>query len=112
MPYQEEENSVFSHNKITYDLNTLLRYAESINTKTLPIKFFEWHKKYTKLSDLDLERVNKADLNYPILYIIDPVYDYTVIDGTHRLFKSFMLKLNTIKGKEIPLNILAKAKIT
>ena len=60
-------------------------------------------KKYKK----EIDRINNADLRYPI--IIDKhKNNYIIVDGVHRLIKSYLDNKKTIKAYIFPKDILKK----
>jgi len=54
--------------------------------------------------ELEQERVEKADLNYPIIIVQQNNQPLYVLDGNHRLQKAINLKQKTIKARMLELN--------
>lgn len=104
--YQEDSDSSFMHNGIEYYLNPILIRSRNIPYKLLDISIFDWHKEYMDLNPL---RVEKADSSIPVLYVIDPKFGPTIIDGSHRLQKLFNFKTKKIKAIQIPFEWLNKS---
>jgi hypothetical protein len=53
-------------------------------------------------------RIKKASLNYPVIIGLDEEERYIIIDGFHRLVKSFLLKKETIETYFFPTKLLNK----
>lgn len=83
-------------------------------TKDIPMKKISVDKLKSKLLTWDGEeeeiaKIEKADLQYPILIFVDDNNKFiSIIDGHHRVQKAVRHKLKTIKGKLIPINSLPK----
>jgi hypothetical protein len=57
----------------------------------------------------EVVKIEKADLQYPILIFVDDDGKFiSIIDGHHRAQKAVRHKLKTIKAKIIPINSLPK----
>lgn len=57
----------------------------------------------------EIEKIEKVDLNYPILiFVNDEGGIISIIDGHHRAQKAVRKGLETIKGKLIPISSLPK----
>ena len=74
------------------------------------------------ISPLDFNKINNADLQYPIIIYDQNLKssassasrdssDLDVLDGLHRLAKAVILKHKTIKVKYVTTDILQKCKI-
>ncbi len=98
--YREEEDSVVFHAGNYYSVNQLLEAVEQCPKYLLNVQLFAGH---IIPADLDQKRIEAADTSKPIIYCIDPVWGYVVLDGAHRVAK-VMLKNGYpfISGKEIP----------
>jgi len=84
-------------------LSELLDATSDIPVKDIPVDDV---RSYLIPSE-DLVRIVKSNLNYPILVFTNKNGNIiTVIDGNHRLQKAINNKLDTIKGKMIPINNL------
>ena len=84
-------------------LSELLDATSNIPVKDIPVEDLKSHI----IPSEDLVRIDKSNLNYPILvFIKDDGNIITIIDGNHRLQKAIANDLNTIRGKMIPINSL------
>ena len=83
-------------------------------TKDIPIKNISVEKLKPKLLSWDgdkeeIAKIEKADLQYPILIFVDNDGEFiSIIDGHHRAQKAVRKGLETIKAKVIPINSLPK----
>ena len=82
-------------------------------TEDIPVKNVLVNKLKSKLltwdDDSEIEKIEKADLQYPILIFVDDDGKFiSIIDGHHRAHKAVKRKLKTIKAKLIPINSLPK----
>jgi len=83
-------------------------------TKDIPVKNLSVKKLKPKLLSWDgdeeeIKKIEKADLQYPILVFVDDNGKFiSIIDGHHRAQKAVRNELETIKGKVIPINSLPK----
>jgi len=83
-------------------------------TKDIPVEkvSVEELKPYLLTWDGDeeeIKKIDKADLQYPILIFVDNDGEFiSIIDGHHRAQKAVRKGLETIKGKIIPINSLPK----
>jgi hypothetical protein len=83
-------------------------------TKDIPIKNISVEKLKPKLLSWDgdkeeIAKIEKADLQYPILIFVDDNNRFiSIIDGHHRAQKAARNNLKTIKAKIIPINSLPK----
>lgn len=105
--YQEDQ-SYFTHNDVLYDLNGLFKYINDGKSKVKSFKIsdLDWIFKYSKP---DKKRLNKVDINHPIIVTFDkPENKYVVLDGLHRLAKSKMNGKKNILGWLITSNELGK----
>ena len=87
----------------------LLDATEDIPVKNIPVdkiksKLLTWDD-----DDKEVAKIEKADLQYPILIFVDDDGKFiSIIDGHHRAQKAVRHKLKTIKAKLIPINSLPK----
>jgi len=87
----------------------LLDVTEDIPVKNIPVdkiksKLLTWDD-----DDKEVAKIEKADLQYPILIFVDDDGKFiSIIDGHHRAQKAVRHKLKTIKAKIIPINSLPK----
>ena len=90
-------------------LINLLDATEDIPVKNIPVdkiksKLLTWDD-----DDKEVAKIEKADLQYPILIFVDDDGKFiSIIDGHHRAQKAVRHKLKTIKAKIIPINSLPK----
>jgi len=90
-------------------LMDLLDATEDIPVKNIPVdkiksKLLTWDD-----DDKEVSKIEKADLQYPILIFVDGNNKIiSIIDGHHRAQKAVRNKLKTIKAKLIPINSLPK----
>ena len=83
-------------------------------TKDIPIKNISVEKLKPKLLSWDgdkeeIAKIEKADLQYPILIFVDDNNRFiSIIDGHHRAQKAARNEFKTIKAKIIPINTLPK----
>lgn len=83
-------------------------------TEDIPVKNVLVNKLKSKLLTWDgdeneIAKIEKADLEYPILISVDDDGKFiSIIDGHHRVQKALKHKLKTIKAKLIPINSLPK----
>lgn len=80
-------------------------------TKDIPVTEIEVKKLKKHLLTWDdndeIEKIERADLNYPILIFVEDNGDIiSIIDGHHRAHKAIKNGLEKIKAKIIPLNKL------
>ena len=87
----------------------LLDATEEIPVKNIPVdkiksKLLTWDN-----DDKEIAKIEKADLEYPILIFVDDNNKFiSIIDGHHRAQKAVRHKLEKIKAKLIPINSLPK----
>ena len=90
-------------------LMDLLDATEDIPVKNIPVdkiksKLLTWDE-----DDKEVSKIERADLQYPILIFVDGNNKIiSIIDGHHRAQKAVRNKLKTIKAKLIPINSLPK----
>lgn len=65
----------------------------------------------TDYDSKDKERVEKSDLNYPIIVVIKDSKYKSILDGNHRSMKALYNKQKTIKVREIDLDSESTPKI-
>jgi hypothetical protein len=103
----EEIDSTITNNKKNYNLNCIFKLTEKIKPKTFKVSDLNWVLKYDKP---DKDRVEKADVNVPVI-ISNYKNKLVAIDGLHRLQKAVNLNLDSIEGKFISSELLAKCEI-
>lgn len=87
----------------------LLDATEDIPVKNIPVdkiksKLLTWED-----DDKEVAKIEKSDLQYPILIFVDDDNKFiSIIDGHHRAQKAVKHKLKTIKAKLIPISSLPK----
>ena len=83
-------------------------------TEKIPVRNISVNKIKSKLltwndDDEEVAKIEKSDLQYPILIFVDDDGNFiSIIDGHHRAQKAVRHKLKTIKAKLIPINSLPK----
>src|ERR1035437_1041422 len=105
--YQEEPGGSFTNDDKEYDLKDAVQDVDDYPKVLFFTKDLRWVLKYDRP---DKERVEKANLNSPILvtYYEDK---FVVIDGLHRLAKAVKEKEKHIIGKVVPYEILDNDEI-
>lgn len=106
--YQEEKESTVDHDGHTYSVNKLLRSAEDIDIEEFDVDDLKWILRH---EELDIERVKRKEIKYPIL-VTDWKKKLVTLDGIHRLAKAYLLDHKKIKGKRITHEMLEKAKLS
>ena len=97
------EDTYWDNNGSKTTLTDLLDATSDIPVKDIPIEDLKPHI----IPSEDLVRIDKSNLKYPILVFINNNGNIiSVIDGWHRIQKAINNKLDTIKGKMIPINSL------
>lgn len=104
--FYQEQNSTFSHQGKTFDLNVLFRQRREI--ASISVAELEWILQHTP--PLDPDRVDRADLTAPILAtrFEDKVL---TIDGLHRVTKAKRDRVATLPGHWVTEAELAAAQI-
>lgn len=97
--YREGDDSKFTHNGKTYQLDPFLKRSEDISPEYVPINKVDWIIKYTSP---DPVRVKNANIDVPALAVNDPKWGLVVIDGLHRLVKSKELGKKSFLVKILP----------
>ena len=93
--------------KIT--LIDLLNATEDIPVEEISVEELKPHLLSWDGNDEEIKKIEKADLNYPILIFVNHNDEFlTIIDGHHRAQKAARKGLETIKAKIIPINYLPK----
>ena len=93
--------------KIT--LIDLLNATEDIPVEEISVEELKPHLLSWDGNDEEIKKIEKADLNYPILIFVNDNDEFlTIIDGHHRAQKAARKGLETIKAKIIPINFLPK----
>jgi hypothetical protein len=83
-------------------------------TEKIPVRNISVDKIKPKLltwddDDEEIAKIEKSDLQYPILIFVDDEGNFiSIIDGHHRAQKAVKHKLKSIKAKLIPINSLPK----
>ena len=93
--------------KIT--LIDLLNVTEDIPVEEVSVEELKPHLLSWDGDEEEIKKIEKADLNYPILIFVNDDNEFlTIIDGHHRVQKAVRKGLETIKAKIIPINCLPK----
>ena len=83
--------------------------TENIPVQNVPIKWIKDHLLSWEGNDEEIKKIEKADLQYPILIFVNDDGEFiSIIDGHHRAQKAVRKGLDKIKGKIIPINSLPK----
>ena len=93
--------------KIT--LMDLLNATEGIPVSKVDLEVLKPHLLTWDDDEEEKGKIDKADLQYPILIFVEDDGSFiSIIDGHHRAQKAVKNKLRTIKAKVIPINLLPK----
>jgi len=110
--YQEEPESIFTHNGKKYNLNKLFRLVDKIEDNEVPVDqlvwIFEFDDPYNETT-----RIENADTTIPILVtwlVEDNRSQLVVLDGLHRLAKAASENKLVIPCKYVTNEILDKCK--
>jgi hypothetical protein len=94
--------------KIT--LMDLLNATEDIPVEKISVEELKPHLLTWDGDEKEVAKIDKADLQYPILIFVEDDGSFiSIIDGHHRAQKAVKNKLKTIKAKVIPINSLPKS---
>lgn len=94
--YQESGTSLFESEGSVYDLNKIFQLSHSLPTARIEISEILWQ--HCSQGGLDKNRVDKADLNVPIL-VTPTLEGWLVLDGEHRTEKGIRENLKTLPVK-------------
>jgi hypothetical protein len=87
----------------------LLNATEDIPVKRIPVEKLKPHLLTWDGDEDEIKKIDKSDLQYPILIFVDNDGKFiSIIDGHHRAQKAVRKGLETIKAKIIPINSLPK----
>ena len=93
--------------KIT--LMDLLNATEGIPVSKVDLEVLKPHLLTWDDDEEEKGKIDKADLQYPILIFVEDDGSFiSIIDGHHRAQKAVKNKLGSIKAKVIPINLLPK----
>ena len=93
--------------KIT--LIDLLNATEDIPVQNISVEELKPHLLTWDGDENEIKKIDRADLQYPILIFVDDDGSFiSIIDGHHRAQKAVRKGLETIKAKIIPINLLPK----
>ena len=96
-----------SGNKIS--LVDLLSATEETPIQNIPLKWIEPHLLSWEGDQDEIDKIERADLKYPILILVNDNGDFiSLIDGHHRTQKAIRHGEKTIKGKLIRFHTLPK----
>ena len=94
--------------KIT--LMDLLNATKDIPVEKISVEELKPHLLTWDGDEKEVAKIDKADLQYPILIFVEDDGSFiSIIDGHHRAQKAVKNKLKTIKAKVIPINSLPKS---
>ena len=87
----------------------LLDATEDIPVERVSVEELKPHLLSWDGDEEEIKKIDKSDLQYPILIFVDDNNKFiSIIDGHHRAHKAVRHKLKTIKAKIIPINSLPK----
>ena len=90
-------------------LMDLLNTTEDIPVSKVDLEDLKPHLLTWDGDEKEREKIDKSDLQYPILIFVEDDGSFiSIIDGHHRAQKAVKNKLETIKAKVIPINSLPK----
>ena len=90
-------------------LMDLLNATQDIPVSKVDLEVLKPHLLTWDGDEQEKEKIDKADLQYPILIFVEDDGSFiSIIDGHHRAQKAVKNKLATIKAKVIPINLLPK----
>ncbi len=93
--------------KIT--LLDLLDVTQDIPVQKVPLDWIKPHLLSWEGDDEEVKKIEKADLQYPILIFVNDDGEFiSIIDGHHRAQKAARHGMDSIKGKIIPIDSLPK----
>ena len=85
----------------------LLDATENIKAEKISIGWLKPHLLDWNNEKEEMEKIEKADLRYPILIFVDNKGEFiSIIDGHHRAQKAVMHGMKSIDGKIIPIDSL------
>jgi len=85
----------------------LLDATKDIKVKKISIGWLEPHLLNWNNKKEEIEKIEKADLRYPILIFVDNEGEFiSIIDGHHRVQKAIRHQMKSIDGKIIPIDSL------
>ena len=108
-PYREGDDSTATHNGKRYRLDTLFEIVQNRSVVMIEVSKLTWVLEYT---EVDQDRVVKADTGVPVMVYCDPEYGLTVIDGAHRLTKAVKLKQRFILAYMLTDQDMCKAEVS
>jgi hypothetical protein len=90
-------------------LMDLLNATEDIPVKRVSVKELKPHLLSWDEDEEEVKKIEKADLQYPILIFVNNDGEFiSIIDGHHRAQKALRKGLETINAKRIPINSLPR----
>ncbi|RKZ47389.1 MAG: hypothetical protein DRQ58_06780 [Gammaproteobacteria bacterium] len=99
------DDTSWTNGKVTLSIKDLLNGPlKDVSVKKLKVKDLA-HMVIDSAHD-DSSRIDKADLQYPIIIVVDNGKYKYVLDGNHRLAKAVKHDLPTIDGKILDLSTL------
>lgn len=104
--YQEHRGSSFTHDGQKYDLNKVLNAVDDTPVDMFKVADLRWILKHT---DVDEDRVKKADKSKPVL-VTKWRNKLVVVDGAHRLTKAVQSGDTEMRGKIVTSDVLKAAK--
>ena len=98
----------FDDENYKFSINHLIEHSKNMKVKQLPVgPLFKTTKEMLgeesgEVGPERANRINKADLSFPIIVTKHPTQGHVVLDGTHRLEKAHGMGMKTIGAKVIP----------
>lgn len=104
--YREEKGGTFTHDGQEYDLNALFKLTAREPLAFFKVKDLKWILPHT---DIDSERMVKADISAPIL-VTEYKNKWVVVDGAHRLARAVNDKIEELPGRVVSAEQLESIK--
>lgn len=107
-PYQEEEGGYFESDGVSYDLNYIWRALKDAPVEKIHVSKLKWLLDHVE--GLDEERVQRADLDAPLLVTLYKGHEL-VVDGIHRLAQAVREGVTTLPYQRVSSKLMAQAVI-
>jgi len=108
-PYQEEEGGTFESNGVRYDLNQIFRAVAALPILTIKVNRLKWV--IDPHAQIDQARVDRADLDAPLLVTTMSNGRQLVVDGLHRLVKAVQKGVPALPYHRVSPQVLEDARI-
>lgn len=106
--YQEEEGGYFESDGKQYDLNHMWRALKNAPVEKIHVSKLTWVLEW--VDGLDEARVERADLDAPLLVTLYKGHELTV-DGIHRLAKAVKHGVKTLNFQRVSKKLMDEAEI-